>query len=337
MTSRHPAWWALAMLAAAVPAHAQTKTGTALGQFLLIEPSARVAGMGNAGASLGDGLEGAYYNPAAIGRARRFGATFTHSAWLADIRYDYVAAAMPLGGWGNVYGSVTALNSGDMDVRTVQQPLGTGERFRVSDMALGLGYGRQISERFAAGIQLTWLQETIWHSTASAAVLNVGTLYRLAPNGLHIGASISNFGTRSRFDGRDLRFVYDNDPDRYGDNSSLPASRFADDFPVPVLFRVGVGLPVRLDQENTLRFALDASHPSDNSESVNLGGEWTFRDVVSLRAGYQSLFQQDSEEGLTMGAGVHGRLEAYDYRVDVAWADHGRLGSAQRLTVGLDF
>ncbi|TMQ73514.1 MAG: hypothetical protein E6K81_04295 [Candidatus Eisenbacteria bacterium] len=56
----------LALALSAAPARAQSKTGTAMGQFLLIEPNARVAGMGNAGVALADGLDGVYYNPAAI-------------------------------------------------------------------------------------------------------------------------------------------------------------------------------------------------------------------------------------------------------------------------------
>ena len=44
----------VALLAPATPAAAQSKTGTTLGQFLLIEPSARFTAMGNAGAAGGE-------------------------------------------------------------------------------------------------------------------------------------------------------------------------------------------------------------------------------------------------------------------------------------------
>ena len=74
-------------------------------------------------------------------------------------------------------------------MRTVAQPEGTGERYTVNDLAFGLGYGRQISERFSLGLQFTYLSETIWHSTMSAFALNVGTLYQISPDGLRIGAS----------------------------------------------------------------------------------------------------------------------------------------------------
>jgi hypothetical protein len=54
-----------------------------------------------------------------------------------------------------------------------------------------------------------------------------------------------------------------------------------------------------------------------------------------VRAGWQNLFLKDSEVGVTLGAGVRARYEAIQYRVDYAWADHGRLGGTHRLTVGV--
>lgn len=337
MKKRVLAWTVLAAALGTVPALAQTKTGTTIGQFLLIEPSARVAAMGNAGVSLYDGLEGVYYNPAAIGRLTGYGVTFSHLAWVADITYDYAAAGIPLGKWGTGYASVTALNSGEMDVRTVAQPLGTGERFSVSDIALGLGYGRQITSRFAAGLQLNWLQETIWHSSASTVTFNVGTLYRISDRGLHLGASLSNFGTQGRFDGRDLRILYDQDPNRYGDNGSLPGALVTDPFQLPSLFRVGVGYPLRLNEEVRLHLALDAFHPGDNSESVSAGAELKFRELLAVRAGYQNAFVTGSEVGLTFGGGLQGVYDVYHYHFDYAWADQGRLGSSHRFTLGLSF
>ncbi len=328
---------ALSLLAAAGPARAQTNTGTTLGQFMLIEPSARIAGMGNAGVSTYEGLQAVYYNPAAVGSVTDFQAVFSHSAWFADITYDYIAVAMPLLGWGTGYASVTSLNSGEMDVRTVAQPLGTGERFDVSDIALSAGFGRQISPRFSAGGQVNFVDETVWHSSATTLTFNIGTLYRVSADGLRIGSSLSNFGTRGGFDGRDLRFVYDNVPGQNGDNSTLPASRFTDSFAVPVLFRVGVGLPRKIGSSGRMLLVADAFHPNDNSESVSLGAEYALKDLIAVRAGYQNLFLKDSEVGLTFGAGVHARYEAVQYRVDYAWADQGRLGNSQRLTVGLGF
>jgi hypothetical protein len=316
---------------------AQTKTGTSIGQFLLIEPSARITGMGNAGVTNYDEIQAAYYNPAAIGHFNGRGVQFTHSLWLADITYDYAAAAVSLGDFGNILATVTALNSGEIEVTTVEQEHGTGERYTASDVAFGLGYGRQVSDRFCVGVQVSYLQETIWHSSLSAFSMNFGTIYRISSNGLHIGASISNFGTRGKFDGRDLRIRYDQNPSIYGDNGNLPGQLFTDDFPLPVLFRVGIGVPVEISEDNTLHVVMDAFHPSDNTESVSMGAEWAFQNTFFLRGGYQNLFQKDSELGLTLGAGVQYQTDDYRISFDYGWADHGRLEKSHRMTLGVMF
>jgi len=326
------------LVSAASPALSQSKTGTTVGQFLLIEPSARIAGMGNAGATLYNEIEAAYYNPAAIGLLTSDGVQFTHTAWLADITYDYAAVAITFPDFGNLYGSVTALNSGEIAVTTVEQPLGTGEKYTVSNLAFGIGYGRQISDRFSVGIEISYLQETIWHSSMSAFSINVGTLYRISADGFRIGASISNFGTRAKYDGRDLRVYYDQNPSIYGDNSTIPAELFMEDFPLPILFRVGVGMPFQFSEDYKLLVAVDAFHPSDNTESVSAGAECTFFSTFALRGGLQHLFQQDLEgSGLTLGAGFQYDLSGTRLNFDYAWADMGRLQKTQRITLGVSF
>ena len=57
----------------------------------------RIAAMGNAGVSIGSGLTGYYYNPAAVALIDKKEIRFSHSAWIADIAYDHIAAAFPLG------------------------------------------------------------------------------------------------------------------------------------------------------------------------------------------------------------------------------------------------
>lgn len=330
---------AAALAAPAVPpAAAQSKVGTAMGQFLLIEPSARHAGMGNTGVTSRDDVMSAYYNPAAIGYFDAYAAQFTHALWFADITYDHAAVAIPLGGeWGNLCASVTALNSGDIDVRTVNQPLGTGERYRVSDVSFALGYGRRITPLFSLGIQTHYVQETIWNSSARTFAVSAGTLYRLGDNGLEIGSSLNYFGTSAQYSGRDLALRYDADPDVYGDNSNLPADQSTGRFPVPVLFRVGVAVPGRLGADHQFRLAIDGFHPSDNTESVSLGGEWTYRQLLAIRAGYQNLFMEESELGLTFGTGLRTRVGDTRLRADYAWADHQRLEGTHRITVGVSY
>lgn len=318
------------------PLFAQTKTGTTVGQFMLIEPSARVSAMGNAGVTLFDEVTSAFYNPGALGMMPQSDVQFTHSPWLADVTFNHFSAGIRIGELSTVLLSVTSLNSGEMDVRTVEQPLGTGERFSVEDVALGIGYSRRITDRFSAGMQVNYVRETIWHSAMDAVGFNFGVLYEL-PFRAYLGASLANFGTRGQFDGRDLRIRYDQDPDRFGDNSNLPAALTTEDYPLPILFRVGVGVPITLGAYNKAHLVVSAYQPSDNTESVSFGGEWTFMDLLSLRGGFQHLFQEDSETGPTLGAGLNHDVRGFGFRFDYAWNSYGRFGDVQRFTVGFSF
>jgi hypothetical protein len=106
---------------------------------------------------------------------------------------------------------------------------------------------------------------------------------------------------------------------------------------VPVAFRVGLAQPLVLAGGTRFLFAADAIHPSDNSESLSLGAEGTFRDLLSVRAGWQGLFLEDSEVGLTAGAGFRGTLDDVKYHVDYSWADQGRLDDTQRFSFGITF
>ena len=320
----------------AAPAAAQSKTGTTVNAFLHIEPSARIAAQGNAGATARAGALDAYYNPGALGFQESTNAGFSHSPWLADIDFNYAAVAVKLGAANTVSLAVTSLDSGEMDVRTAEQPEGTGARFSVEDLALGVGYGRRFTEKFGAGATVKYVQETILNSTSRTVALDAGVIYEL-PLGAVLGASISNFGTKTAFDGIDLRIRYDQDPDVFGDNDNLPAALETGEFALPVFFRVGLGLPVELGPTR-VTVAADALQFNDNSNSVNVGGEWTYADLVSARAGYQDLFMEDAEGGLRLGGGLRYDVNGFDFRFDYAWADHGsQLGSTQRFTLALGF
>lgn len=327
----------LALAALALPAAAQSNVGTTTGQFLLIEPSGRLAAMGNAGVTTASEVMSAYFNPGALGALDASDAQFTHSAWLADIAYDHAAVAIHLGGAGTLMGSATSLRSGDIAVRTVEQPLGTGEQFQANSTALALGYGRRITDRFSAGAQVALVNESIYRSSLSAVGLSFGVRYQLTNGGPILGASLANLGPRARYDGLDLSIRFDADPDEAGDNSGLPGRLTTDSYSLPTLFRVGLSWPVRVGADSRVTTMIDAYQPSDNTESVSLGGEWMWRETLAVRAGYQNLFQEELEGGLTLGGGLAYKTAGLGVRFDYAWNGFGRIGDTQRFTLGVSF
>jgi len=317
---------------------AQSKAGTTIAQFLKIEPSARAAALGNAGTSLYGEAASLYYNPASLGRLEKIDAQFTYNKWLADINYNYAVVGVPLQGIGTLAIQMTSLNSGEMDVRTVEQPLGTGERFSVTNFALGLGYGMMLTDRVSVGLQMTYFQESIWHSSLTGFALNIGVQYQVEVDGLTIGAALMNFGPRAKYEGRDAYVNFDFDPKKYGDNDQLPAQLRMDEWGLPTAFRVGMSYPVRFSKDYKLILTADAFHPNDNKESISLGGEFQLLDIFYVRGGYRNLFLEDLEGGAVLGGGVKASISGgYIIRFDYAWADYGRLDQAHRFTFGIGF
>ncbi len=84
--------------------------------------------------------------------------------------------------------------------------------------------------------------------------------------------------------------------------------------------------------------AVDAAHPSDDYESINIGGEYSYNDFVFIRGGYKSLFLQDSEEKFTLGFGLKQQLlNNVSLRIDYAYQNFGRFSDIQKFTLSVNF
>jgi hypothetical protein len=150
--------------------------------------------------------------------------------------------------------------------------------------------------------------------------------------------SIANFGGDMKMDGRDLRKVIDIDPSNAGSNKLNLANLVTDPWPIPLTFRVGLAMDVVKSQTATVTLECDAIRPSDNVEVVNVGAEVTLMNLISLRGGYKSLFQQDSEEGLTFGAGVkYDQLGSMELEVNYAYQQFGKFGNINTFSLAISF
>jgi opacity protein-like surface antigen len=314
-----------------------SKKGTTAATFLSIGQGARAAAMGSAFVAVADDQSSMYWNPAGLASAGN-GVIFDHTEWLADIRYNYLGASIGLGSLGVLGMSVTASSIGDMHVTTVDQPDGTGEMFGVSDVAFSLAYAIRLTDDFAIGIAPKFVYQKIWKMSASAVAMDIGVKYNTPFRGIVLGMSITNFGQKMQMQGTNALVLYDPDPSGSGNNGRIPANLATEEWGLPLSFRVGLAYRPDLGETHRVVLAVDALHPSDDYESVNLGGEYTFNDLLSLRGGYKSAFLRDSEESYTLGLGVqHNLLGNVAIRVDYAFSNFGRLTNIQKFTVGITF
>jgi hypothetical protein len=224
-------------VAVLIPARAQlfrstAKVGTTAAQFLKIGVGARAIGMGGTQTAVLGDVSSIYWNPAALSRLTTAGElTFNHVNWLADISYDFAAGVMPIGDLGTFGLSIISLRVPEDEVRTVDYPEGDGRRWDASSFAVGISYARNLTDKFSIGFNGKFIRESIWSESASGFAFDVGTLYMFELKGLTLGASISNFGTTMRMDGRDLYFNNDPNNNIGSGPNNIPSEYRTEDVP----------------------------------------------------------------------------------------------------------
>lgn len=314
-----------------------SKKGTTAASFLSIGQGARASAMGSAFVAVADDWSSLYWNPAGIASVRN-GVTFDHTIWFADIGYNFLGGSISLGSAGTIGLSLTSSSIGDMRVTTIAQPDGTGEVYNVSQVAVGLTYAIRLTDDFSIGFNPKYIYERIWKMSANAFAVDVGVKYMTPFEGIVLGMAISNFGQKMHMTGQSAVVLYDADPDNTGNNGRIPAEISTNEWALPLTFRFGIAYQPKLGDMHKLTFALDALHPSDNYESMNVGMEYTFDDFLSFRGGYKALFLQDSEESFTLGVGFRQHLVGNIMLLaDYCYADFGKLTNVHKISVGMGF
>ncbi|MBE2279764.1 MAG: PorV/PorQ family protein [Ignavibacteriaceae bacterium] len=317
--------------------NAQTdKTGITAAQALKISVGPRAISMGGAFTAISDDITSLYWNPAGSANIVSNEAFFNHSSLYADIRHDYAAFASNLGDIGTVGVFAALLSMDEMLVRTIEKPEGTGEYFGYSSLVIGLNYSRYLTDNFSIGFNVKYITENLWHMGAAGMAIDIGTLYKIPVlNELRIAASISNFGTKMQLSGRDGTIVY---PSGAGGANLINANIELDKFDLPLLFRFGLSSDLVKMKESRLTLAIDAVHPNDQNEYLNTGIEYAWNEIVYVRAGYNTLFEKDSERGLTFGFGLHYRvIDMLKVKLDYAYQDFGRLKDIHYFSMGVTF
>ena len=315
-----------------------SKRGTIAAPFLSISQGARATAMGSAFVGIADDQSALYWNPAGLAKLDGVGIMIDHTNWIANIAYNFIAASYSLGEMGTIGFSFTSSDYGDMKVTTVDAPNGTGQIFTASDIAFSLGYALNLTDNFSIGFNPKIIYQSIWETNAIGFAMDMGVLYRTPFEGIILGMSISNLGTKMHLQGNSTLVIYDPDLTTTGNNGKIAANLGTDYWSLPLNFRVGLAYSPINTENHKLTVDVDAIHPSDNYERVNIGAEYVYNDFIAFRGGYKSLFLQNSEESFTLGFGLKQILIGnVALRVDYAYQNFGRLTYVQKFSVGVTF
>ncbi len=297
--------------------------------------------------ALADDATALYWNPAGISKMDVNSVYVNHTEWLAGISHNFGAVIISLPGYGTVGASVTSLNMEEMKVRTEKQPNGTGEWFDASSIAMSGSFARNLTDRFSIGFNAKYIREQIWHMSANSFAIDIGTLFCTRFKDMKIGMCISNFGGSMQLRGRDALIHYDADPYVSGNNDNINAHLDTEGWSLPLIFRVGVALDVINNPFMCVTTAIDAVHPNDVDEYLNMGTEVVWNKMIALRAGIRHLgnniFAGDTigflgSGSFTLGAGLNYPLyNTLKIVVDWAFVDYGRLEKTQRFSLSVIF
>lgn len=304
-------------------------------KFLSLSVDARSTAMGEAVTAETQGTSTAmFYNPASMAWMEgTFSASFGQSQFITDINYNVASIAYRPSGNLGVFGlSLTSVDYGDF-LQTVRADneagyldLGT---YSPTALAIGLGYARAFSDRFSAGIHLKYaLQDLGTHvlqrnatggfDTESYDVSTIagdfGIVYQTGYKSLVIAMSVRNFS-------RELTYVREN-------------------FELPLTFQIGFRMNMMdftsLDpSQHAFNLAVDAQRPRDFTEHFKVGGEYTFMNILSLRAGMAQAVSE--EQGLSLGAGVKYNVDNIRFGADYAYTDFGIFGDVNRFAINVGF
>ncbi len=319
--------------------NAQTvsKVGTTAGAFLKIGVGGRGLAMGEAMSTQATDITAIYWNPAGLSKLQGMQMLMNHYNYIADMNFDYGAFAIAVPTVGTIGIHFSMLSMEDIERTTILEPEGTGEMVEASSFSAGFAFARMLTDRFSIGANLKYVRENLWHTSASGMAVDLGIQYATMFKDLKIGMAISNFGSGLQLEGRDLLIQHDIDETSNGNNANINANMATDEFSLPIQFQVGISSNLTKDlfgiKNNDFIIAIDAVHPNDNKEYMNVGAEYVFRDLLSGRVGYRQLFLEDHEGGLTYGFGLKLKAMAKSLIIDYAVADYGRLDLQSKISL----
>jgi hypothetical protein len=316
--------------------HAQVgikKVAQSTMNFLLVSTSPKSSALGDAYSALGSGAEAMFYNPAAMAENKaEFDFTMNVTNWIADIKYISGGICYNMGDFGTVGLNILTVDYGTIystslisSAEQASYPLGykdNGTMENIGALAIGLSYARAINQQFLIGGNIKLANQNLGENyfsnginkenNATKLAFDAGVKYYTGYRSFRFGMAIRNFASNIK---------------REEIEEQLPLSfsmgAAAD------LFQIVTGEPVK---DNELNFSIDFLHQNSYSERINLGMEYTFMNMISLRGGYQSNRDLAS---WSLGAGLMYKLFDKLIRVDYSYSEFEYFDGVNRI--GLSF
>jgi len=179
--------------------------------WLLINPGARAAGMGEVGAAIANDAYSSYYNCAGLGLLKGQEVAMAHTNWLpnlaSDIYYDFIGYRRFVPTIGTLGGHLILMNLGEQ-IAMSERAEYLGEFYSYM-LAATLSYGTAFDRNTAIGVSIKMIHQHLTDILAGAEkgkgystdfAFDVGYIKRnLLLKNLTFGASMANIGPKIAF------------------------------------------------------------------------------------------------------------------------------------------
>ena len=295
-------------------------------QFLSVNTDARAEAMGSAYTTVQGNSSSLFYNPAGIVQSdNMFDISLSRMQWIANITYNAMGFTFrPENGDYGVFGvSLMTVDYGDDIYGTMVW--GNADGFietgtiNASSMALGIGYAKNLTDRFSVGGQVKFVTQHLGESVipgeglkknlTNVYAFDFGTLYQTGFKSLVFGMTVRNFS-------QEIRYEQEN-------------------FQLPLTFKMGLSMYVSdlyqiLPDNQKVLVSFDAVHPRSFSEYINMGMEYSYEKLFTLRLGYSS---SKNLYSMSYGFGV----QAYGIQLDYAYVPFSSFDNVNRFTVRFSY
>jgi hypothetical protein len=319
----------------AVTASGQQKLAQTGMKFLNVSLDARATALGEAITALDAGASSMFYNPAGMARMTGLAdVALGQVQWIADIKHNYAAVSLsPFNGEYGVLGlMIQTVDYGDLQgtILDFSTPKGYDDvgTFNPKATMIGLGYARALSDKFAVGGAIKWMHQNLGDGVielgaggtnvtrsdiAEVLAFDFGMDYKTGYKSLQFGVVIKNFSKEARY--------------------------IDEGFQLPLVFRLGVSMNVAdyftSDKDmHQLLVSIEAEHPRDYPERVKMGAEYTFMQMLSLRAGFISLAD---EQKFSYGVGLQKTIGPVGLGVDYAYTPFGVFDKVHTFALRFSF
>jgi len=286
------------------------RSGQAGVSELLINPWASSSGWGGVNIANVRGLEAIYGNVAGMAYTKSTELIFSHTQWLkgSDVNIIAFGFTQRIGESGVLGMSITSMSAGDIMITTTSLPEGGIGTYAPSLMNIALSYAKAFSNSITGGLTMRIVSESIADMSANGVGLDAGIQYVTGDKeNIKFGITLKNIGPRLAFSGDGLtNKVLLSDEDVL-----FAVSQRQSEFELPATLSIGAAYDFLMERS---RFTLAGSFQSNafTNDQFRLGGEFSFRDYVVLRAAYSYEQGQtadiESGERFTLDNGLSGGL-----------------------------